>query len=320
MKATVEASPSLALIKYWGKQDGDRNVPATSSLAVTLDGMSSRTTVECAGDEDHVEVNGILQSATGRFAAVFGRVREATGYSGCFRVRSRNDFATAAGLASSSSGFAALAAACIRATGSELGDAACSAIARVGSASAARSVFGGFTVLREGEEAAEKIRDESHWPELRIVVCTVTEAAKALSSGSAMELTKRSSPFFSAWLEDSRLLFEDALGALADRNLPRLGELMRQSYLRMHATLLGSSPPVIYFQGDSLKIIALCAELRRKGVEAWETMDAGPQVKILCTAENADAVLRALARELPVLKTTVCRIGTGIRTATEEVV
>jgi diphosphomevalonate decarboxylase len=319
VKATVEASPSLALIKYWGKQDGDRNVPATSSLAITLEGLWTRTTVECAGDDDRIEVNGALQPTTGRFAALFGRVREATGYAGAFAVRSRNNFATAAGLASSSSGFAALAAGCIRATGTDLADAACSAIARVGSASAARSVFGGFTVLREGAEAAEKIHDASHWPELRVVVCTVREAAKVLSSGSAMELTKRSSPFFSAWLEDARLLFEDALGALAERNLPRLGELMRQSYLRMHATLLGSSPPVIYFEGDSLRIIALCAELRRTGVDAWETMDAGPQVKILCTAEDADVVVRALARELPALKTTVCRIGTGVRPTSEEV-
>lgn len=319
MKVTVEASPSLALIKYWGKQDGDRNIPATSSLAVTLDGLSTRTTVLCDGEEDRISVNGVAQSTAGRFAALFNRVREVTGYAGRFTVRSRNNFATAAGLASSSSGFAALAVGCIRATGTELADEVCSAIARVGSASAARAVFGGFTVLREGAESAEKIHDESHWPDLRVVVCTVTERAKPMPSGMAMELSKRSSPFFPAWLEDSRVLFEDALEALAAKDLPRLGEAMRLSYLRMHATMLGASPPVIYAEPISLRLIQLCDELRRDGVGAWETMDAGPQVKIVCTVDDTDLVVRSLRREFPSLSLNVCRSGMGVRTVMEAV-
>ena len=320
MKATVEASPSLALVKYWGKQDGERNIPATSSLAITLDGLCTRTTVECSGEQDRIVVNGVPQPTVGRFAALFTRVREETGYTGNFTVRSRNNFATSAGLASSSSGFAALAAGCIRATGKVLSDETCSAIARVGSASAARSVFGGFTVLREGAESAEMLHDENYWPDLRVVVCTVTERAKAVSSGQAMELTKRSSPFFAAWLEDARSLFADAVSALATKDLPRLGEIMRLSYLRMHATLLASSPPVIYGEPLSLKIIQLCAELRHGGVGAWETLDAGPQVKILSSAADAERVVRELGRELPTLSMTVCRIGTGIRDGGREVI
>jgi diphosphomevalonate decarboxylase len=180
-------------------------------------------------------------------------------------------------------------------------------------------VFGGFTVLREGAEAAEQIHDETYWPELAVIVCTVTEQAKALSSGEAMELTKRSSPYFSAWLEDSKLLFADSLAALAAKDLPRLGELMRLSYLRMHATLLGASPPIIYCEPLSLALVKLCGELRAEGLGAWETMDAGPQVKIVCSSADSPAVVRAIERKLPAVSVTLSRIGTGIRTVAEEV-
>lgn len=319
MKATIEASPSLALVKYWGKLDGGRNLSATSSLAVTLDGLFTRTTVECAGEEDVVEVNGAAQPITARFQTLFARVREATGYAGSFAVRSRNNFATAAGLASSSSGFAALAAACVRATGTELGDGVCSAIARVGSASAARSIFGGFTVLRAGEEAAEQVRDEHYWPEFTVIVCTVTERAKTLSSGEAMELSKRTSPFFSSWLEDSRLLFTEGVEALASKDLERLGEITRLSYLRMHAVMMASSPPIIYAEPTSLRIVQLCEGLRAEGVGAWETMDAGPQVKIICAASDAAAIRARLARELPSLSLAMSRCGHGVHAVQEEV-
>jgi diphosphomevalonate decarboxylase len=319
VKATVEASPSLALVKYWGKLDGGRNLSATSSLAVTLDGLFTRTTAECAGEEDKVEVNGASQAITARFQTLFARVREATGYTGHFTVRSRNNFATAAGLASSSSGFAALASACVRATGTELSDGVCSAIARVGSASAARSIFGGFTVLRAGEEAAEQVRNEDYWPDFTVIVCTVTERAKTLSSGEAMELSKRTSPFFPSWLEDSRVLFAEGVEALASKDLARLGEVTRLSYLRMHAVMMGSSPPLIYAEPTSLRIVQLCDRLRTEGIGAWETMDAGPQVKIICAASDAGSIRAALAQELPSLRVTMSRCGSGVHVVTEEV-
>jgi diphosphomevalonate decarboxylase len=313
VKATVEASPSLALVKYWGKRDGPGNYPATSSLAVTLGALRTRTTAECGGTEDRIEVNGAEKPVSLRYAILLDRVREATGYDGRFSVKSRNDFATAAGLASSSSGFAALTAACVLATGARLDATVLSAIARTGSASAARSVFGGFVVLREGEEAAEQVRDERYWPDLRIVVCTVTEREKSVSSGEAMELTKRSSPFFQAWIEDSRAVFAEALDALAAKDVQRLGDLARLSYLRMHAVLLAANPPVIYAEPDSLRIVRICGELRARGIGAWETMDAGPQVKILCSASDVSSIILRLRDELSDLSTTVSAAGTGVR-------
>ena len=136
-------SPSLALVKYWGKKSTQQNLPATPSLAVTLGGVHTETRVRAA-DTDSIRLNG-QPVAVGRFAALFDSLRRAAGREVYFQVESSNDFPSAAGLASSSSGFAALTVACARILELDLSPAQLSAFARSGSASAARSLFGGVT-------------------------------------------------------------------------------------------------------------------------------------------------------------------------------
>ena len=299
------AHPSLALIKYWGKKDARRNLPATPSLAVTLAGAWTETRLEEAG-VDAVSVDGVEQPPE-RYAAFFEAARRRLGCRLRFQARSANSFPTAAGLASSSSGFAALAAGCARLAGRVLAPDALSALARVGSASAARSVFGGFTLLPAGAQAARQLFPEDHWPQLRVLIAVVTGEAKPCSSREAMEATRRSSPYYRCWLRDSRGLLPAAQRALKRRDLQALGELMRLSYSRMHAALLASSPPVSYWLPATLALIRECEALRKSGLGAWETIDAGPQVKVLCLEADASAVearLRVLAA-----RTILCRPG-----------
>ncbi len=189
----VRASPSLALIKYWGKSNDRRNIPATSSLAVTLDGLYSTTHVNPA-DRDEVTIDSKPQPSE-RFGQLFDRIRSELDTDMHFRVASSNNFATAGGLASSASGIAALVFGCARLLESDASIGSLSSLARIGSASAARSFYDGFTILEADTLEAKQLYPKSFWPSFRIVVVAVTRSQKALSSRDAMRRARDSSPF-----------------------------------------------------------------------------------------------------------------------------
>lgn len=313
MKGHAVAGPSLALIKYWGKRNALDNTPATGSLAVTLAGLESRTSA-AFDDRDSVVVNGEEQPI-GRFAPFLGALKADLGLEGRgLAVESTNSFPTAAGLASSSSGFAALAGAVAALSGVEAAAERLSALARLGSGSATRPVFGGFTVFDAGALAAQPERDEAFWPEFRTVLCIVREGAKTTSSRAGMEASRTTSPYYDRWVETSPALLADARTALAERDWSRLGPLVRQSYLRMFGTMFSSQPPLIYWQPESLALIHALEGLRRDGLTAWETMDAGPQVKVFCPAHEADQLVAELDRRVPGLRFLVAAPGPGLRT------
>ena len=310
--ATAVAHPNLALVKYWGKADAERNLPATPSLGISLAALRSRVQVRLDGDGDTVDLDGRRLNPA-RYRPFLDAVRGRCGTRSGFRVHAHNDFPSAAGLASSSSGFAALAAACSAACGAELPDGELSALARVGSASAARAVFGGFVSLPAGAEAARPLVPAEAWPELRVVVAVVTAAAKPIGSREAMERVRRTSPAYAGWVADSAGLYRDAVAAVRDRDLPRLGVAMRKSYSRMFATMLAADPPIRYWLPETLVLLAAVEKLREQGVAAWETMDAGPQVKVLCLDGDAQRVAAALAAACPAAPPPlVSAVGAGV--------
>lgn len=296
--ASAVAHPNLALVKYWGKADVRRNVPATPSLGISLAALHSRVQVRLDQARDSVELDGRRVDPV-RYRAFLDEVRGRCGTRSGFRIRARNDFPSAAGLASSSSGFAALAAACSGACGVDLDDMELSALARVGSASAARAVFGGFVTLPAGRETASPLAPADAWPALRVVVAVVSSAAKPIGSREAMERVRLTSPAYDGWVRDSPRLYEEAAVAVRERDLARLGSAMRKSSYRMFATMLAADPPIRYWIPETLMLLAAVEELRAQGVAAWETMDAGPQVKVLCTEGDAQRVVAALAVACP---------------------
>ena len=310
--ATAVAHPNLALVKYWGKADAERNLPATPSLGISLAALRSRVRVRLDGDGDTVDLDG-RRLDPARYRPFLDAVRGRCGTRNGFCIHARNDFPSAAGLASSSSGFAALAAACSAACGAELPDGELSALARVGSASAARAVFGGFVSLPAGAEAARPLVPAEAWPELRVVVAVVTAAAKPIGSREAMERVRRTSPAYAGWVADSAGLYREAVAAVRDRDLPGLGVAMRKSYSRMFATMLAADPPIRYWLPETLVLLAAVEKLREQGVAAWETMDAGPQVKVLCLDGDAQRVAAALAAACPAAPPPlVSAVGTGV--------
>lgn len=312
MKAVCRAGPSLALIKYWGKRRRRANLPATPSLALTLAGLETVTTVELCEGEDQVFLAGVRQDP-GRYAGFFRELRRRTGIRERFLARAENSFPTAAGLASSSSGFAALAWGCLAAAGCALRLPQVSALARVGSGSAARAVFGGWTLLPAGARSARQLYDRDHWPELRVVVVTVATGRKSISSREAMERTRQTSPYYRAWVRSSAGLLAGARDALERRDLEGLGVAMRASTLRMFATMLSAEPAILYWLPTSVAVLHECEQLRHEGVGAWETMDAGPQVKIFCLQPDLPRVVERIGRLPDVHGIMVAEAGDGPR-------
>lgn len=312
--ATWIAQPSLALTKYWGKlPESGRNIPASTSIAVTLAGLHSSVRAT-PSDTDSVELDGVLQPVQ-RFAPVFAAVRKAAGVETRFACAGTNSFPTAAGLASSSSGLAAMTLACLECAGLDpLSDRSlASRIAREGSGSAARALWGGFTRWLRGSAVAEPLHGPEFWPELRVFVVIVSGRAKPVGSREAMEHARVTSSGWQAWLDGEAAIADRATRALATRDLEGLGTAMRESYLSMFATMFTSKPPVIYWLPESIRLIHLAAELRASGIPVWETMDAGPQVKLFTVESASDAVREALKGSVPDLAVLESRPGEGPR-------
>ncbi len=207
--ATAIAHPNIALAKYWGKRDDGVNQPAVPSLSVTLAGMSTTTTVtfDETLEADTFWLAGVPVQG-GPYTRVVGlldRVRRASGRTARARVESANDFPTAAGLASSASGFAALALAAATAAGLEPTAEYVSDLARRTSVSAARSAFGGFVELPMGKPGDDDLSAVPIAPpdqlDLRVIVAVTREGPKDVSSTEGMKHTVRTSPYYPAWVE-----------------------------------------------------------------------------------------------------------------------
>jgi len=317
VRVVASASPSLALVKYWGKLSGGTNLPATPSLAVTLDGLRTTTTVTESDGGDEVLIAGTRQPLDS-FAPVIDAFRSRSGSSATVRVESTNTFPTAAGIASSSSGFAALTLALNAFYRTDLSPTELSATARVGSGSASRAVFGGFTVWPAGAEAASPLLPADHWPELRVVVVLIHTGSKPVSSRDGMRRTAETSPIYARWCEESPSLFARAVDALRRHDAESLGTAMRESYLFMFSTMFTTRPPVIYWLPESVAVIRAADAMRAAGTPVWETMDAGPQVKLLTTSGHVETVAAAVHDAVPDARILVAAPGGEPEVVVEE--
>ncbi|PKV81577.1 diphosphomevalonate decarboxylase [Nocardia fluminea] len=315
------AYPNIALVKYWGKRDEDLFLPVTGSLSMTLDIFPTTTSVRMIeGPTDVIEFNGV--AATGaartRIETFLDLVRARAGRADRAMVVTSNAGPTGAGLASSASGFAALATAAAAAYELDLDGRALSRLARRGSGSASRSIFGGFVVWHAGEgegEAgdlssyAEPIGGDGLDPAL--VVAVVNQGAKAVSSRAAMRETTATSPFYRPWAESSVLDLAEMRTAIARRDLPAIGEIAERNALGMHATMLTARPGIRYLSPHSIAVLDAVLALRADGIPAYATIDAGPNVKVLCTRADAPRVSAVLDGLGDFVTTRTAHIGPG---------
>jgi diphosphomevalonate decarboxylase len=314
-QVTARACANIALVKYWGKRDAALNLPAAGSLSLTLACLVTETTVQFDGalERDALTLDGAPSDAS-RVTPFLDLVRTVAGSKARARVVSRNDFPTASGLASSASGFAALALAATRAAGVSLSPRELSVLARKGSGSAARSLFGGFVRMHagtraDGTDAYAEPLESALLSRVRMVIAVVGGGApKSHGSRDAMDHTAATSPFYDAWVAQVPRDLAAAVTALVAGDLESLGELAEANALAMHASAIAARPAVIYWQPTTLALLTRVRELRASGVPAWATMDAGPHVKVLTTAGAAARVAQALAAE-PGVTTTISEPG-----------
>lgn len=311
-RATAIAHPNIALAKYWGKAEGEGNVPAVPSLSVTLAGLTTTTTVtfDDALTTDTLVLDGAEAGGRPleRAVALLDRVRAEAKTATRARIESTNDFPTASGLASSASGFAALALATTRALGLDWPAERVADCARRSSASAARSIFGGFVALDAtscGVVAPPSALD------LRVLVAVTTEAQKLTSSTEGMILTQNTSPYYRAWLEEAPRNFRAMRAALLENDFVRVGELAERSALAMHACAMAAG--VVYLGGATLAALAEVRAMRAAGLPAYATMDAGPHLKCLVRTTDEGAAKARLAAVPGVLRVIVASPGEGAR-------
>lgn len=317
--ATAQAHPNIALAKYWGKRDLALNLPAVPSLSITLDELLTRTTVELDPglSADRCRLDGqTSESVTNRVSRCLGWFRELTGSAVHARVTSDNNFPTAAGLASSASGFAALVVAANEAYGTGMDQRRLSQLARQSSGSAGRSLFGGFAeqnlgVADDGSDCqAFGIAAADHWP-LEVVIAITSDAAKNIGSSEGMVRSAATSEYFSSWVATAASDVDDARQAVLSRDFDKLAAVSESSCLKMHAVMLASRPPLVYWNGATVDCMNRVRELRDSGSGTFFTIDAGPQVKAVCLPGHGDSVAGALAQIRGVQQIIRCGLGPG---------
>jgi diphosphomevalonate decarboxylase len=317
-RATAIAHPNIAFIKYWGHVDAALHVPANPSVSMVLDCLSTRTTVDWMQGlrEDEVVIDGAAASSAARVRVSehLDRVRALAGSALRAHVRSESNFAAGAGLASSASAFAALTLAATAALGIDLSVEQLSALARLGSGSACRSIPAGFvewTVHPDRSSTAHSIAPPEHWA-LCDCIALVSTRHKEVSSISGHEAAP-SSPLHAARVRYATLQAPACRRAIERRDLAALGRIAERDAVMMHAVAMTSAPPIYYWAAETMRVVRAAIEWRKVGLPVYYTIDAGPNVHCLCEARHREEVQRRLASLPGVEQVLVACPGSGAR-------
>lgn len=313
MQAKARAQPNIALIKYWGKRDLEKNLPAVGSISITLADLHTDMTVEIDESLQHdvLLVNG--HESRSMLARVSSCMDNVAGSSRPFaKVSSEANFPIAAGLASSASAFAALVVASDAAFGQARSRDELVNLAGRTSGSAARSLVGGFVELENRDDAVEvnSLLAAEDWP-LQVVVAVTEPGPKPVSSGDAMEISRKTSPFYDRWVEQQSEDLGEARAAIGEKDFARLGAIAEHNCLKMHSVMWGSRPPMTYWNSATVACMQTVRDLQADDVGVFFTIDAGPQLKAICAPEFADEVRAALAATVGVSDVMLSGIGEG---------
>jgi diphosphomevalonate decarboxylase len=302
--ATALAHPNIALIKYWGNHDNILRIPSNGSISLNLGGLSTRTTVSFQPSLpfDELIINGREVTGRGleRVSAILDLVRAQTGLKDKAEIISENDFPSGAGIASSAAAFAALALASSHAAGWTLSEEQCSRLARRGSGSACRSIPAGFVEWRAGtsdeESFAVSIAPPDHW-DLADCVAIVHAGHKKTGSteGHALAWT---SPLQAARVDDAPRRLDICRAAILNRDFAALADIIELDSDMMHAVMQTSNPPLLYWQAATVEVFHAVREWRAAGIAVAYTVDAGPNVHVICPREVQKEAERRL-REIP---------------------
>lgn len=315
----ARAHTNIALIKYWGKKDPDLFLPMVSSLSLTLSGFYTDTRVSFSEQfsENRLLINGEEQSGQAkasldRFMSVVAR-RMDHPLPVC--VESYNHVPTAAGLASSASAYAALTGAIADALSWPIDRTELSRLARRGSGSATRSLFGGFVEWEKGVDDSSSRAlpiDDGAW-DVGMLAVILNDQEKKVSSRQGMAHTVATSPFYPAFVASQSADLAAMKAAIRAHDLVTMGKIAEHNAMKMHATTLSAKPPMTYFSPDSLRLIQAVQDLLSAGYSCYYTMDAGPNVKILSPKSQQEDLKKELQRLFPSVRLVTSQAGPAMR-------
>lgn len=317
----VKSYANIAIVKYWGKKDAKKMIPATSSISLTLNDMFTETEMEFISDEDikiSVEkemkngdykdkfsnmtdlfyLNGELQDSvhTEKISKVVDLFRE--NRSQKVKISTTNNMPTAAGLSSSSSGLSAVIKAGNKLFGKNYTQSELAQISKFGSGSSSRSFFGPIAAWDKDTGEIYEVRTDL---KLAMIVLVLNENKKEISSRNGMELCAKTSTYFDEWVKQSEIDFVNMKKYLAENNFEKVGILTEENALRMHKTTETANPPFTYFNEKTYEAMDFVKNLRNNGEKCYFTMDAGPNVKVLCLEEDLEKLAGIFGKKYKVI-------------------
>lgn len=314
MQATAQAHSNIAFIKYWGNADDALRLPANPSISMNLDGVTTTTTVvwDSALQTDSLSINGAPadEKATQRVSQHLEAIRKRLKLDLKAAVTSENNFPMGAGIASSASSFAALTVAAVAAAGATLTERELSSIARLGSGSASRSVPAGYvewcTGMSHDESVTYTVAPADHWA-LVDVIGVISTGHKEVGSreGHGTAIT---SDFQAARVASAPARLAQCKEALFAKDFAKFAAVVEHDSNLMHAVMMTSRPPLFYWQPASLLLMEQVRRWRTEGLNVCYTLDAGPNVHCLTTAEHAaeiEARVKALEGVQSVIRAAV---------------
>ncbi len=307
------AHPNIALVKYWGKADTTLNIPAVPSLSITLDTFVSETEVTPASktsgaDEIVLDGKPANDPKINSFLAAVRQTHELP----ALLINSSNNFPTAAGLASSASGFAALVLAIDAEFDLGWDSAALAQWSRIGSGSAPRSLFGPMAEITGPDWIARPLNADS-MPAMSVVVAITSKARKTTSSSEGMTASRKTSPYFDAWVSTADADMAAARQAISAGDFDALASVAEHSCMKMHALMLSTKPSLRYWNPTTVACLDCASQMRLDGVPVFCTIDAGPQVKAICTQDAAETVAAKFAAIGGLLGVHTLGLGQGAR-------
>lgn len=302
---------NIAFIKYWGNRDEALRLPANGSISMNLAGLDSEVSVSFDPDLGHdlLTLNGNPQTGQplDRVTRHLDHIRRLAGVTTRAIVTSSNNFPTGTGIASSASAFAALTVAACAALHVTMTETELSVLARLGSGSASRSIPGGFVEWYMGNDHqssfAQSIAPATHW-ELRDIIAVLSTEHKPVGSTEGHRIAN-TSPLQNARVADAARRLEVCRKAILGRDFDALAEIIELDALMMHAVMMTSRPCLIYWHPETLAIIGAVRQWRSEGLACAFTIDAGPNVHVICESKHSEAVGRRL-RAFPDVKTVYC--------------
>ncbi|HEQ9040651.1 TPA: diphosphomevalonate decarboxylase [Streptococcus pyogenes] len=298
---TVTSYANIAIIKYWGKENQAKMIPSTSSISLTLENMFTTTSVSFLPDtatSDQFYINGVLQNDEEhtKISTIIDQFRQPG--QAFVKMETQNNMPTAAGLSSSSSGLSALVKACDQLFDTQLDQKALAQKAKFASGSSSRSFFGPVTAWDKDSGAIYKVETDL---KMAMIMLVLNAAKKPISSREGMKLCRDTSTTFDEWVEQSAIDYQHMLTYLKTNNFEKVGQLTEANALAMHATTKTANPPFSYLTKESYQAMEAVKELRQEGFACYFTMDAGPNVKVLCLEKDLAQLAERLGKNYRII-------------------